>query len=171
MLNLTDPPAPPPEEHPHLRLVPKGPPVNFRLPQDPEVPWPVRAVAILLGLIISVTVVTGILFFGAFIKYVYDSIDAAERAKAAEQRAAPRGPAGSINIVIPKDQPTAPPATGTPSGSGTDVNPPQGALPAQGGAPPPPRKSPPAPGSSQGTGSGGRQSETPDSSGARAPLT
>jgi hypothetical protein len=138
MLNLTDPPAPPPEEHPHLRLVPKGPPVSFRIPQDPEVPWPIRAVAILLGVVISATVVTGILFFGAFIKYVYDSIDAAEKARAAEGRAAPRGPEGSINIVIPKNQPTAGPAGGQapPAGSPSAAPP---------GGSPPPASADPAP--------------------------
>lgn len=115
MLHLTDPPhPPPPEDHPHLRLVPKGPPVRFRVPQDPEVPWFVRAVALTLGVVISAILVTGIIFAGSFIKYVYDQMDAREKARTQERRAVPRGPEGSIPVVISPDQP-APPAGKAPT--------------------------------------------------------
>jgi hypothetical protein len=123
MLNLIDPPeSEATEEHPHLRLVPDGPPVSFRVPQDPQVHWMVRAVAIVLGVVISTAVVTTIIFAGSFIKYVYDTMDAADRARATERREAVHGPDGSIRIVIPKEQPTfAEPAVGAdgpPDGDG-----------------------------------------------------
>ncbi len=109
MLDLDNPPElPPPGDHPHLRLVPKEQPVVFRLPKDPDVPWQVRAVAIFLGVTISAVVVIGIIFLGSLVKNLYDQVDAAQRARGAEQQAAPKGREGAIPIVIQEDQPRPP---------------------------------------------------------------
>ncbi len=118
MLDLDDPPEPPPPgAHPHLRLVAKGPPVVFRLPRDPDVPWQVRAVALFLGVTISIAVVTGIIFLGSMVKNLYDRVDAAQRAREAAQREAPPAREGTIRIVIPKDQPQPPPPPAPDDGS------------------------------------------------------
>jgi hypothetical protein len=111
MLNLNDPPElPPPGPHPHLRLVPKGPPVVFRLPEQPEVPWQVRAIAIFLGVTISVLVVTGIVFVGALVKNLYDQVDAAQRERESREQAAPVRP-DAIPVVMPEQPPSPPPQT------------------------------------------------------------
>lgn len=106
MLNLFDPPEPPPPgAHPHLRLVPKGPPVVFRLPEDPDVPWQVRAVAIFLGVAISTAVVVAIIFVGAMVKDLYERADAMHRAREAQSQEAPKAREGSIPVVIQEDPP------------------------------------------------------------------
>lgn len=68
----------------------------------------VRAVALTLGVIISTVLVTGIIFAGSILKYVYDQMDAREKARAQQRQAAPRGPEGSIPVVISPDQPEGP---------------------------------------------------------------
>lgn len=156
-LGLEDPPSPPPEHEgrPDLRLVPKGPPVSFRVPQDPEVSWQVRAVAIALGILISAGVVGGIFLFGSFVKHMYDTVEARRQAEAARKRAAQKPDDGTIKVVIPKDQPkpavqapagdTAPGQARPQGGSATQAAPPPDAPPpgAGGGTKSPPDRSPP----------------------------
>ena len=108
MLNLTDPPEPPaPETHSHPRLVVSSRPVTFGMPKDPEVPWWVRVVGVTIGVIISGAAVLAIIYFGSFIKHVYDTIDARQKALAEQRRSAPKLPEGAVFIVAPEEEPTA----------------------------------------------------------------
>lgn len=88
------------DAHPHLRLVPKGPPVVFRLPEDPAVPWQVRALAIFLGVTISAAVVIGIVFVGALVKDLYEQVDAVQKAGETREQPAPSQRKDAIPIVI-----------------------------------------------------------------------
>jgi hypothetical protein len=106
------------------------------VPEETEPSWKVRAVAIVLGVVVSTALVSSILFFGSFMKYVYDSIDAANRARAQQQQAAPQRPDGAITVTFPEEeQPPEPPkgdspdeATAgqgdAPSGTGGEESPP-----------------------------------------------
>ncbi|HXI03363.1 MAG TPA: hypothetical protein VNI57_09320 [Candidatus Saccharimonadales bacterium] len=158
-LGLEDPPSPPPEDdgRPDLRLVPKGPPVRFRVPEDPEVSWQIRAVAITLGVLISLGVVGGIFLFGSFVKHMYDTVEARRQAEAAKKRAAEKPDDGTIKVVIPTNQPkpalqapagdTAPGQARPQGGPGTQAAPPPDApSPGAGDTPksPPDRSPPPA---------------------------
>jgi len=126
MLNLNDPPPDKPEDpKKRLRLVPRWPDVRFRRPEDPEIPWHIRLMGILIAVVISAVALAGIVTLATLLKNVYDKVDAndrarAERAAEARARAAEEearaeemknSPAGKIPVSIstkPPD-PKAPP--------------------------------------------------------------
>lgn len=101
ILNLNerndDDPAEP--SRPHLRLVRPVPHVVFRRPEDPEVPWTVRVVGYLLGIVITGIVVAGILLVGALLRDVYQRVD-----EAAEREARAKAKSGAIQLTLPKKQ-------------------------------------------------------------------
>ena len=108
ILDLRDPPSDPPEEptRPQLRLVPKGTRVMFRRPEDPEVPWTVRALGLLLGVVITGVALCMILLVAALLREVYETVDAQDAARAAA-RAAEQRQGGAIKLTLPKDRPPA----------------------------------------------------------------
>ncbi|HZE88603.1 MAG TPA: hypothetical protein VE404_03600 [Verrucomicrobiae bacterium] len=96
---------------PALRLVPRGPRVSFRWIEDPRTPWPIRALAITLGVLLTTVGVGSILYTGALLKEYYDKVDAMDRAHAAararqaveRQQVERLKASGGIVIALPKD--------------------------------------------------------------------
>lgn len=125
MLDLDDPKHEDSEEggSPRLRLVPKGPRVAFRWVEDPETPWHVRAIALVLALILSIVGVSTILQTAALLKEYYDRVDAIDQARAlarARERAAREAAArprsdGAILLSLP-GEPRKPSLTADPNG-------------------------------------------------------
>jgi len=110
MLDLDDPKPEEPEGEGRLRLrlVPRGPRVAFRWVEDPETPWHVRAIALLLAVILTIVGVSTILQTAALLKEYYARVDAIDQARAlqrareraAKEAAVPRSD-GAIVLSLP----------------------------------------------------------------------
>jgi hypothetical protein len=109
MLDLSEPPPDRPEGRGrgNLRLVPRWPRVVFRRPEDPEISWTIRITAYALSLVITGLAVGVILLVAAWLKEVYQQVDAQDAARAAESARAkaaepPPAPPGTVVITLPK---------------------------------------------------------------------